>query len=391
MVESMITINQEFEVSYKYGVYFTRHVFDIANTLLVQQMKPQHNRPARALIVIDAGVDIATPGLRGQIETYFKCHAEKIELLQTPLIVPGGETAKNSWDTVRELIQIAAQKHLDRHSYIIAIGGGSILDMTGFAAALIHRGVRLIRLPTTVLAQNDAGVGVKNGMNAGGAKNFVGTFAPPAAVINDFEFLKTLEQREWCAGLSESFKVAITQDKPFFDWLCTHAAALKQREQGIMEQAVWKTAQIHLHHIATSGDPFEFGNSRPLDFGHWSAHRLEFLSQFTINHGEAVAIGIALDSAYAMLQNLISYETLTSIIRGLLDAGLPIYSELLQVKNNAGENEILQGLEQFREHLGGELCITLPDPLGKKSEFNTMDISAVMDAIDLLAQMNQQA
>ena len=114
---------------------------------------------------------------------------------------------------------LAAAEHMDRHSYFVAVGGGSMLDMVGFAAALIHRGLRFVRLPTTVLAQNDAGVGVKNGMNAVGAKNFVGTFAPPFAVLNDGDFLRTLPQREWVGGVAEAFKVAIIK-YAHFDYLC---------------------------------------------------------------------------------------------------------------------------------------------------------------------------
>jgi len=259
-----------------------------------------------------------------------------------------------------------------------------VLDMAGLAASLIHRGVRLVRIPTTVLAQNDAGIGVKNGMNGGGVKNFLGTFAPPFAVLNDFEFLKTLPQSEWISGVSEAFKVAIIKDVRFFGYLCRHAVALYARDQAVMEKVIHQTAVLHLHHIATSGDPFEIGSARPLDFGHWAAHRLELMSDFTIGHGHAVAIGIALDSTYAWFKRLITAGEHTAIIQGLIDCGFPVWTPLLMRLDLAGEFDVLVGLEQFREHLGGRLCVTLPAPIGSSHEVHVMNHDLVKKAIATL-------
>ena len=114
---------------------------------------------------------------------------------------------------------------IDRHAYVLAVGGGALLDMVGYAAATAHRGVRLVRVPTTVLSQNDSGIGVKNSVNAFGKKNFLGTFAPPFAVFNDFTFLTTLSDRDWRAGISEAIKVALLKDATFFAFLEEHATA----------------------------------------------------------------------------------------------------------------------------------------------------------------------
>jgi len=372
----MKTIREKISVSFAYPVHFTCRVFAPGNALLASVLGGRKSTsPARVLMVVDAGVSDATPNLMQQVDDYFHAYRDRIMLADKPLIVPGGENAKNGWGCVREIMSRAGRVHLDRHSYIVAVGGGCVLDMTGFAASLIHRGVRFVRLPTTVLSQNDAGVGVKNGMNDGGAKNFIGTFAPPFAVINDFAFLKTLPQGDWISGVAEAFKVAIIADKPFFQQLCVLAPKLNTRNQAAMEYVVHRTAQLHLKHIATSGDPFEFGNARPLDFGHWAAHRLELLSNFMLTHGQAVAIGIALDSTYAMLRRMISKAECDAILKGLTDCGLPIYSPLLE------RPELLDGLEQFREHLGGKLCITLPSPLGAKREVHRMDTRVIQRAI----------
>jgi 3-dehydroquinate synthase len=381
----MKTILQKFSVPFRYPVCFTHGVFAPQNPALAAVLsKKRSGARARVLAVVDAGVAEATPGLAPQIEAYFHAHRGALTLVRPPLLVPGGENAKNGWGHVREIMTAAGLEHLDRHSYVLAVGGGGVLDMAGFAASIVHRGLRFVRVPTTVLGQNDAGVGVKNSMNEGGVKNFAGTFAPPFAVINDFEFLKTLPQREWIGGVSEAFKVAIIKDKPFFRYLCKHAPALRDRDQAVMEKVVEKTARLHLRHIASSGDPFEFGSARPLDFGHWAAHRLELMSNFTLGHGHAVAVGLALDSTYAMLKGLIGADERAQIVQGLADCGLPVWTPLLERANSAGEPEVLEGLEQFREHLGGRLCITLPAPVGAKREVHSMNLALVKKAISLL-------
>ena len=140
-----------------------------------------------------------------------------------PEIVEGGENAKNNPAYPSGIQKRIYELEMDRHSVIVAIGGGAVLDMVGYAVGTTHRGMRIVRLPTTVLSQADGGVGVKNGINAFGTKNFLGTFIPPFAVINDIRFLETLEARDQIAGMAEAVKVALIRDPDFFDWLLTYA------------------------------------------------------------------------------------------------------------------------------------------------------------------------
>ena len=374
----MPTIIQRFTVSYRYPVCFTRGVFEPSNPALAAVCEPgPGGAPARAVAVLDSGLAAATPGLRASVRRYFAAHAGRLALAAAPLVIPGGEAAKNSDGAVRAILALAERVHLDRHGYLVAAGGGAVLDASGLAAALIHRGVRLVRLPSTLLAEDDAGVGVKNGINGRYMKNAFGTFLPPAAVIDDLDFLATLPDRVFRSGIAEAFKVAIITDLPFFRALCRDAPRLARRERAATERLVRKTAALHLRHIATSGDPFEFGSARPLDFGHWSAHRLEKLSGFRLSHGEAVAIGVALDSTYAALKRYITQEGLAAILGGLSACGLPISDPLL------ADPALLGGLDQFREHLGGRLCVTLPKPLGSKVEVHALDPAALRRAIAL--------
>ena len=145
-----------------------------------------------------------------------------LKLLKKILIFKGGETEKNNKESFQKILKSINDYSICRHSFVITIGGGAIIDMAGYASTIAHRGVKLIRIPTTVLAQNDAAVGVKNSINEFGKKNFLGTFSPPYAIINDLNFLKTLNQRDWISGIAEAIKVALIKDSTFFAVSYTH-------------------------------------------------------------------------------------------------------------------------------------------------------------------------
>ena len=373
---------QRFTVPFEYPVWFARDVFRADNPLFESALsRLGEKRRHRALVYVDSGVAAAHPALVQRIKDYFHARLDSLELAGAPELIPGGEAAKASWDRVKDVMWSVGNHHLDRQSFVVAVGGGGVLDMIGFAASLVHRGLRLVRLPTTVLAQCDAGIGVKNAMDEHGAKNYVGTFAPPFAVINDFSFLATLEDTHWTGGAAEAFKVALIKDAAFFRWLERHASALKRRDQDAMETLVRRTAELHLEHIRTSGDPFEFGAARPLDFGHWAAHRLESMSGYGINHGQAVAIGIALDSCYACREKLITPKELDRILAAMRATGLMTWHPLLEERNADGLLLVLAGLEQFREHLGGTLTVTLPKGIGRKVEVHQVFEDVVEEAI----------
>ena len=250
--------------------------------------------------------------------------------------------------------------------------------MVGYAAAIAHRGVKLIRIPSTVLSQNDSAVGVKNSINTFGKKNFLGTFAPPFAILNDNEFLRTLEQRDWISGIAEAIKVALIKDKTFFEYIEYNAVKLKDRNMEVMQHVIYKCAEMHMQHIAQGGDPFESGSSRPLDFGHWAAHKMEQMTNYQLRHGEAVAKGIALDVTYARLLDLISEEDLKRILEVMEQIGFD-----LSVPSNTKEDIdlLLNGLQEFQEHLGGELCITLINGIGVKYDINVIDKTKMKLAI----------
>ncbi|WP_296701592.1 3-dehydroquinate synthase [Algoriphagus sp.] len=368
-------IEQSFAVPYTYPVIFSENIFNIGDPTLAELL--DNGKGGKAFFVLDSGVHETHPDLVDKIKSYAETHQAQFKLCAEPLIVPGGEASKNDPQYYQKVVEATHLYGIDRHSYIVAIGGGAVLDMVGFAAAVSHRGIRLIRIPTTVLSQNDSAVGVKNGINSFGKKNYLGTFVPPYAVLNDFNFLKTLDNRDWRSGISEAIKVALIKDIDFFEWIEEHASALANREMEPMQELIVRCAQMHLDHIAGK-DPFEMGSSRPLDFGHWAAHKMEHLSGYEIRHGEAVSIGIALDSTYSYLKGMISATELDRIISVIASLGFQLYHPVL-----SGEM-LLKGLEEFREHLGGQLTIMLLAKLGKGQEVHEMDQALILTAVEKL-------
>jgi len=381
------SIRATITVTYEHQVHFTHGAFRADNPLLANVLaaKPSSRLP-RVLIVLDENLAIAQPKLTSAIKEYFANLKAKFELAGEPMLISGGEAAKNTEAAAKQIYAAIEQHGLCRHCYVIGGGGGALLDVVGFAAATAHRGVRHVRMPTTVLAQDDAGVGVKNGINAFGKKNFVGTFAPPFAVINDFELLASLPEREKRAGYIEAIKVALIRDKEFFEFIEQNQTALQKFEPTAVEQLIRRCAEAHVRHIATGGDPFEQGSARPLDFGHWAAHKLEQLSEFRIHHGEAVAIGIALDVVYSTLAGHLDAASGERILRLIEALGFEIWSDELTRKEPNGKLAVLNGLEEFREHLGGALTITLLKEIGRGFEVHEMDEAKVRESIAKLSQ-----
>ncbi|RIJ34463.1 3-dehydroquinate synthase [Pontibacter oryzae] len=385
----MKTIEQNFAVPFRYGVYFTEDLFSVQNTLFTEVLqKDGATKPRKLLFVIDSGVANAHPELPEQIHAFAATHADTFELAADVLILPGGEEVKNDPEHLQMVLSAINKYGVCRHSYLVAIGGGAVLDLAGFAAAIAHRGIRHIRIPTTVLSQNDSGVGVKNSMNAFGKKNFLGTFAPPFAVINDSNFLLTLEDRDWRAGISEAVKVALIKDISFYQSIKEDAARLAARDMEAMQRLIYRCAELHVEHIGGL-DPFELGSSRPLDFGHWSAHKLEQLSQYSLRHGEAVAIGIALDVVYSRLSGMITEAEQDDVLALLQELGFSLYAPELAQREANGQLAVVQGLREFREHLGGELTIMLLRHLGQGEEVHHIDEALVQEAISLLQKMHQ--
>jgi 3-dehydroquinate synthase len=381
---------QSFNIAYEYPVVFTRDAFCSGNRALVEALtRKEPGKVHRCAVFVDDGVLSALPDLEEQISDYASFYAKHLKIVGKLVPVPGGERCKNDPDTVARLLEKLSELAIDRHSFVIAIGGGAVLDAVGYAAAIFHRGVRHIRFPTTVLAQDDSGVGVKNAVNSLGLKNLVGTFAPPWAIINDSAFIDALPAREKRAGMAEAVKVALIRDGNFFRRIEGNTAALAQFSPPHLDRLIKDCAELHMRQIRLGGDPFEAGSARPLDFGHWSAHKLEHLTHNELNHGEAVAIGIALDTRYSVLTGLLAEGEDQRVLGVLRRLGFTLWHDALRQQNARGKLALLQGLADFQEHLGGELTVTLLGDIGRGVEVHEMKAELIGRSIDWLQQQAQ--
>lgn len=383
----MKALQHTIAVAFRHQVFFTEHLFAPDNPLLAEVLSEAAPVTVpHVLVVLDEGLSAAQPRLARNIERYFEPLRDRLQLVAPPVVVEGGERLKNSYFHVSK-IQSEIDRHgIDRHSFLIAVGGGAMLDVAGLAAATAHRGVRHVRVPSTTLSQADSGVGVKNGINAFGKKNFIGAFAVPFAVINDFTLLDSLLDRDKRGGYSEAVKVACIRDALFFDRLEAEAGKLAAFDPAAMRRLIHRSAELHVNHIATAGDPFEMGSARPLDFGHWAAHKLEHLSEYRIRHGEAVAIGIALDVLCSRLLGKLGEADAERVLRLLEALGFDLFANELLYTDAAGDLLVVRGLDDFRIHLGGELTLTLLEGIGHGVEVHELSRLVVAEAITQLGQ-----
>jgi len=382
-------LHGRFEVRYDYPVVFTDHLFAPLNPCLHRQLTAQHSGPVTVLVFADEQLLLSTPHLLEEIDSYFAAYPD-LHLQAEPIVLPAGELSKHA-QVLERLYSDMLQHGLDRHCYVLALGGGAVLDAVGYACATFHRGIRLIRIPSTVLAQNDAGIGVKNGINAFGQKNLLGAFYPATAVLNDFQLLTSLTRRDQIAGLAEAVKVALIKDRAFFEWMEQHADALAHFDHAASRYAIRRCAELHLHHITGAGDPFERGNGRPLDYGHWAAHKLENLSHHRLRHGEAVAVGMALDGVYANALGLLGDADIERIMQLLLTLGFNLCPPELALRDAQGRSSVLLGLEEFRQHLGGQLSIPMLCRIGESVDLHEIDNAKMEAALQRLLSRSDAA
>lgn len=344
---------------------------------LLDVLRPGSLGSAKVLLVAERPVAESGDHV-AKIAQRLSDHPE-VSLVRDVLLVDGGEAVKNDSACVQQVLSQINAHDLDRRSYVVAVGGGAMLDAVGYASAIAHRGVRLVRLPTTTLAQGDSGVGVKNAINQFGKKNWVGTFSVPWAVINDASLLKSLSDRDFYSGFSESVKVSLLKSVDEFDWLCDHADQIRRRDMTVATQAIATSCRLHLRHITEGGDPFEMLEARPLDFGHWSAHKLEPITDYEIRHGEAVAIGVAIDCFYSHLKLGLPINEVHRVCECLAKLQLPLWHDALSPLDR-----LLAGLEEFRQHLGGRLTITMLRDVGQSVDVHEIDEPAMARSIQML-------
>jgi 3-dehydroquinate synthase len=365
-----------FAPTFVHRLYFTDDVLGADRDVLAGVLEPSEGRRARVQFWVDEFVAEARPDLRGRLRELVAAHPDRFELAGNVQVVVGGEAVKNDIHILERMLKVFHAADLDRRSYVVVVGGGAVLDAVGFAASIAHRGLRLVRLPTTTLGQADSGVGVKNAVNLFGKKNWLGAFAVPWAVVNDSAMLATLPDRDFIGGFSEAVKVSLLKDPAMFAGLCRDAPRIRRRDPSAALPAIRASAEWHRRHITLGGDPFEANEARPLDFGHWSAHRLEAMTDFRLRHGEAVAIGVALDTIYSSLALGLPATDADRVLRCLSDLGFTLAHPALDDVEG-----LLRGLEEFRQHLGGRLTVTMLRGVGDPIDVHEIDRGAMLAAL----------
>lgn len=373
-------INVDFNVPFTHRLRFTDNLFGTDGDVLAELLETSDDKPARIQFWLDQNVADSQPQLISLVKRFADSRPDRVQRIGQIQLVPGGEEVKNDIHLLEQILKVFNVSDLDRRSYIVAIGGGAVLDAVGFATSIAHRGLRLVRIPTTTLSQADSGIGVKNSLNLFHKKNWMGSFAVPWAVINDSEMLSTLSNRDFIGGFSEAVKVSLLKDRAMFDQICRSAEAIANREMNVAEPIIRSSAQLHLDHITRGGDPFEMLEARPLDFGHWSAHKMETMSDFSLRHGEAVAIGVAIDTIYSSLEMGLSKKIAEQVLQCLGNLGFHLADPSL-----TNVEVLFDGLEEFRQHLGGRLTLTMLEDVGQPREVHTVNRDKMLMAIEQVA------
>ncbi len=303
-----------------------------ASTVKVSLAERSYEITIRAGLLERLGRELKSYGVQGKVGVvtdrhvarhYLKSSLEAIKrhaMDPVPIILTPGERLK-TLKTVEHILDVLARHRFERSSMLLALGGGVVGDMAGFAASIYQRGIPYIQVPTTLVAQVDSSVGGKTGVDHRLGKNLIGSFHQPRAVWIDPLTLHTLPTRELVAGLAEVIKYGIIADKSFFAYLRRHMSELRRQSPGIVATVVKRSCEIKAEVVA--GDERESDRRRILNYGHTIGHALEALGGYkSFVHGEAVGIGLVQEAELACFQRICSRAVVEEIRRTVKEAGL---------------------------------------------------------------------
>lgn len=270
--------------------------------------------------------------------------------------LPDGEAHK-TLATAGTVLDALVEHRIGRDGVVLALGGGVVGDIAGFAAAIYQRGIDFIQVPTTLLAQVDSAVGGKTGVNHPGGKNLIGAFHQPLCVLSDSDTLHTLPDRELAAGLAEVVKSGLIADGRFFDWIGDHAGALLARDAGALNQVIRRSCEIKADVVA--GDEREHGRRALLNLGHTFGHAIELTAGYgEWLHGEAVAAGMAMAARFSHALGWLAAADVERITRVLVDMKLP------SAPPRSDPDAFLAAMAMDKKVLGGQLRLVLLSSLG---------------------------
>ena len=316
----------------------------------------------RALIITDSNTG----------PLYAQAVSDAISSHPQILTLPAGEDHKNL-DTIAKIYQYLIENHYDRKSYLIALGGGVIGDMAGFAAATFLRGIDYIQVPTTLLAQADSSIGGKTGVDFRGYKNMVGAFKMPSLVFANVDFLKSLDKRQFSAGFAEVMKHGIIRDESYYEWLLEHTDEINARSSSVLHQMLYRSNEIKRDVVER--DPYEKQERMLLNFGHTIGHAIEKYSNFTLFHGECVALGCVAAAYISYKRGYIDAEQCYEIRDMFVPFGLPI------TLDRVDPEAILTLTKSDKKMANGHIRFILLHAIGDAFIDETVTDEEILDAV----------
>ncbi len=295
--------------------------------------------------------------------------------LLTSYTIPAGEENKNL-DEIRKLYVHLIENGLDRRDILIALGGGVIGDMTGFAAATYLRGIRFVQVPTTLLSQVDSSIGGKTGVDFDSYKNMVGAFHQPSMVYLNISTLKSLDDTQFASGMGEVLKHGLIKDAAYYEWCLDNMGEIGERDTRTMQELVVRSVLIK--RAVVQKDPLEKGERALLNFGHTAGHAIEKLKNFTLAHGECVNLGVVAASYISWKRNLISEEIFYEIRDMSVGFDLPITYDGLEME------DILQAMKKDKKMIGGQNRLILLNKLGRAYIDETVTDDEIKDALKFI-------
>ena len=293
----------------------------------------------------------------------------------TICLIPDSEQSKSSEQYLKLIDKLLAEK-FNRSSTIIALGGGVVGDLAGFVAATLHRGCNLVQIPTSLLAQVDSSVGGKTAINHLSGKNLIGSFYQPKAVLIDPITLKTLDRRQFSAGMGEVIKYAFIKDKNFLPWLENNINAIQGFDLAVLESMITHCCQVKAEIVSV--DEREVGQRVLLNFGHTFAHAIEYVSGYgKWLHGEAVAVGMLLAAKLSVDNKLMAKEFFERLRRLLEAFDLP-----LELAKDFSAQELLDCMYRDKKNLNNELQLVLPRDAGYSESLTWNDDNALLTLLE---------
>lgn len=324
-------------------------VFSQSFAELAEELKDLEAENKKLCIVTDSNVE--------------KLYAKELKELLTgkcrKVVVysfPAGEASK-TLDTIKEIYRFLIEEGFDRKDMLLALGGGVVGDMTGYAAATYLRGIDYVQIPTTLLAQTDSGIGGKTGVDFDGYKNMVGAFKMPRLVYMNLAALKTLDDRQFFAGFAEVMKHGLIKDASFYEWLISNMYEICERDMDTLEEMVMRSCTIKK--LVVEKDPTEQGDRALLNFGHTIGHAIEKAKNFELYHGECVALGVVAAAYISWKKELLSMEEYYEIRDMFVPFYLPITVE------NIEPEQIVELTKSDKKMEDGKLKFVLLKKIGK--------------------------